>query len=106
MAEVRNSGRVDFTRVNDAALGASLSVLRAFLPDGVKEGAEWVATNPTRSDHRRGSFKVNINTFKGADFATGDKFGDAVGMVAYVCGLPQREAAIRLAEALGVNPYA
>lgn len=99
------SKRVDFDRVNDAALSTVMSVLRSFLPDGRQEGHEWVATNPTRSDHRRGSFKVNIVTFKWADFATGDRGGDAVSLVAYVCGLPQREAAIRLAEALGVNPY-
>jgi hypothetical protein len=98
-------GRVNFGRVNDAAQNAGISVLRAFLPDGIVQGSEYVATNPTRSDNRRGSFKVNIATFKWADFATGDRGGDPVALVAFVCGLPQREAAIRLAEALGVNPY-
>lgn len=99
-------GRIDFERVNQAALAQSEAVVRAFLPDGRREGLEWVARNPTRHDHRPGSFKVNLATGKGADFATGDRFGDLVGMVAYVQGLPQREAAIRLAEALGVNPFA
>jgi hypothetical protein len=97
--------RVDFERVNHAALQNAEGVVRAFLPDGRLEGVEWVARNPTRQDHRPGSFKVNLASGKGADFATGDRFGDLVGMVAYVQGLPQREAAIRLAEALGVDPF-
>jgi hypothetical protein len=31
------------------------------------KGAEWIATNPTRTDERRGSFMVNLRT--GTDFA-------------------------------------
>jgi hypothetical protein len=100
------SGRIDFERVNRAALQNAEAVVRSFLPDGRREGAEWVARNPTRPDHRPGSLKCNLNTGKGADFATGDRWGDLVGMAAYLQGLPQREAAIRLAEALGVNPFA
>lgn len=99
------SRRVDFERVNAAALSRADSVLRAFLPDGRQEGHEWVATNPTRSDHRKGSFKANVITGRWADFATGDRGGDLVSLVAYVQGLPQREAAIRLAESLGVDPF-
>jgi len=101
----RVSRRVDFERINSAGLSASVRVLAAFLPDGRLYGHEWTATNPTRSDHKRGSFKCNVVTGKWADFATGDRGGDLVSLVAYVCGLPQREAAIRLAEALGVDPY-
>lgn len=100
------SRRVDFERINRAALGNAEAVVRAFLPDGRREGQEWVARNPTRPDRKPGSFKVNLTTGKGADFANGDRFGDLVGMVAYVQGLTQREAAIRLAEAMGVDPYA
>lgn len=96
---------VDFERVNRAALLNSEAVVRAFLPDGRREGSEWVARNPTRPDRRAGSLKVNLGSGKGADFATGDRFGDLVGLVAYLQGLPQREAAIRLADALGVDPF-
>jgi len=96
---------VAFDRINARALPNAEAVCRAFLPDGHREGTEWVARNPTRQDHRPGSFKISLTTGKGADFATGDRFGDLVGMVAYVQGLPQREAAIRLADALGVDPF-
>lgn len=100
------SGRVDFERINAAALGRVDAVLGAFLPDGRIEGCEWCATNPTRSDKKRGSFKVNMRTGKWADFATGDKGGDLISLAAMVEGISQREAAIRLAESLGVHPYA
>lgn len=39
-------------------------------------------------------------------FATGDGGGDLVSLAAFVSGLPQREAAIRLAESMGVSPWA
>jgi hypothetical protein len=99
-------GRVDFGRVNAAALAHAERVVRGLLPDGRRDGAEWVARNPLRQDRRPGSFKVNIWTGKWGDFATGDRGGDFVSLAAYVAGVSQREAAIRLAENLGVNPYA
>ena len=100
------SGRIDFDRVAAAALRNADAVVRGFLPDGRREGSEWVARNPLRPDKRPGSFKVNLATGKWGDFATGDRGRDLVSLAAYVAALPQREAAIRLAESLGVNPYA
>ncbi|MDB5452421.1 MAG: hypothetical protein JWO33_999 [Caulobacteraceae bacterium] len=96
---------VDFARVADAALRASAAVVDGLLPEGHRQGAEWVARNPRRPDQRAGSFKVNLNTGKWSDFATGDKGGDLISLAAFVTDLPQREAAIRLAESLGVEPY-
>ena len=107
MVESANSGRVDFARINEAGRGRAESICRSFLPAGRREGAEWVALNPVRNDRKAGSLKINLNSGKWADFALSDaKGGDLVSLVAYVCALPQREAAIRLAEALGVDPYA
>ncbi|MDP3406598.1 MAG: hypothetical protein Q8S03_18055 [Brevundimonas sp.] len=99
------SGRIDFAKVNAVAQSNSDAVVRALLPDGRREGAEWVARNPVRSDHRPGSFKVNLTTGKWADFSSGDRGGDLVSLVALIAALPQREAAIRLAETLGINPF-
>jgi hypothetical protein len=101
----RRSGRIDFDRVSAAALHASDAVVKGLLPDGHREGAEWVARNPARSDHKPGSFKVNLTTGKWADFASGDRGGDLVSLAALVTGLSQRDAAIRLAESLRVDPY-
>jgi hypothetical protein len=99
-------GRIDFGRVNAAALRNAEAVVRGLLPDGHREGVEWVARNPLRPDRKPGSFKINLTTGKWSDFATGDRGGDLVSLAAYVAALPQREAAVRLAESLGVNPYA
>jgi hypothetical protein len=103
--EVR-SGRIDFARINSAALARASAVVRGLLPEGRLKGHEYVARNPLRPDRRLGSFKVNVSTGRWADFATGDGGGDLVSLAAFVSGLPQREAAIRLAESMGVSPWA
>lgn len=99
-------GRIDFERVNRSALAHAVAVVRGLLPEGRLEGHEYVARNPLRPDKRLGSFKVNVSTGRWADFATGDGGGDLVSLAAFVSGLPQREAAIRLAESMGVSPWA
>ncbi len=98
-------GRIDFRRINSAALRNGKAVCATFLPDGRREGREWVSRNPRRADRRPGSFKINLASGKGADFATGDRFSDFVGMVALIEATGQGEAALRLAETLVVHPY-
>jgi hypothetical protein len=79
-------------------------VLR-WLPDGRREGTEWVCRNPTRDDRRRGSFKVNVATGKWGDFATGDRGADLVSLAAYLFTLSQAQAALKVADMIGVSPY-
>ncbi|WP_367160166.1 hypothetical protein ABUE34_00800 [Kozakia baliensis] len=92
-----------FPRVNDAACSCLPAILDRWLPDGVKEGGEWVALNPTRADAKRGSFKVNLRTGRWADFATGDRGGDPVSLAAYLFNLKQHEAAKHMATMLGIS---
>ena len=96
---------MDFQRIN-AALSPDL--VREWLPDGEKQGNEWVSTNPTRADQSPGSFKVNLNTGLWKDFATGDAGGDLVSLWAYLQGLEQKQAAIELVERyrLGIDTTA
>ena len=94
---------IDFSGINRAALAALPSLLHRWLPDGRVVGHEYEARNPTRSDRRPGSFRVNVTTGKWADFATGDKGGDVVSLAAYLAGTGQLEAARNLAEMLGVG---
>jgi hypothetical protein len=94
---------LDFSRLNAAALPALPALCARWLRGGKRIGSEYVALNPTRADRRIGSFKVNLQTGRWADFATGDKGGDAVSLAAYLFGLRQSEAARRLAEALGIS---
>ncbi|CAH1653455.1 conserved hypothetical protein [Hyphomicrobiales bacterium] len=94
---------IDFARINSAAIAALPSILVRWLPDGHREGHEWVARNPCRADRRPGSFRVNMNTGKWADFATGDAGGDPISLAAYLAGTGQAEAARALADMLGVK---
>jgi hypothetical protein len=89
--------RVDFDRINAAALARLSELLARWLPDGRAQGREYVARNPTRDDRRPGSFRINMQTGRWADFATGDRGGDVVSLAAYLGGLSQVEAARRLA---------
>jgi hypothetical protein len=95
--------RLDFDSVNQAALAALPAVLARILPSGKAVHKEWVALNPRRRDRSLGSFKVNRFNGKWCDFATGDKGGDPISLVAYVEGVSQSEAARLLAQMLGMN---
>ena len=97
------NGPIDFGAINQAALAAFPAVLARILPGGKRVGAEIVALNPRRADRRLGSFKVNRFNGRWCDFATGDKGGDVVSLVAYPEGVSQGEAARRLARMLGLE---
>ena len=100
----RNLGNpLDFAGIKQAALGDLPALLARWLPDGRVKGDEYEARNPRRHDQRPGSFRVNMRTGRWADFATGDKGGDAISLAAYLFNLPQIEAARRLAAMLGVT---
>lgn len=101
-----NRQRIDFSAVNAAALAVLPALLARWLPDGVRAGHEWVARNPRRSDQKPGSFSVNMNTGRWADFATGDAGGDPVSLAAYLAGISQADAGRNLADMLGVTNHA
>ena len=101
----RKGRRTDFDAVNAAALASLPALCARWFPDGRRRGDEWVARNPKRADRRPGSFKVNLETGRWADFALPDaRGGDPVSLAAYLTGSSQAEAAARLAEMLGVQP--
>ncbi len=97
------SVRVDFDRINRAALSDLESILRRWLPAGKIEGREYVALNPRRSDRRWGSFKINLRTGRWSDFAIGVGGGDVVSLAAYLDNSGQVEAARNLAAMLGIS---
>jgi hypothetical protein len=94
---------IEFAAINRAALAAFPAVLARILPNGKRVGAELVALNPRRNDRHLGSFKINRYNGRWADFATGDKGGDPISLVAYLADLPQGEAARLLARMLGIE---
>jgi len=102
---VAQDRKIAFRRIADEALPYSDALVRRWLSDGKREGAEWVAINPTRADSRKGSFKVNLRTGKFADFATGAGGGDLISLAAYLFNLKQGEAVLKVADMLGIDPY-
>ena len=94
---------IDFDHINRLALRSLLVILVRWLPTGRREGREYVALNPTRHDRHLGSFRINLNTGRWADFATGDRGGDVISLAAYLSRLTQTEAAERLADMLGIS---
>lgn len=98
--------RIAFAGINRAALDRVHDLLHRWLPDGRLDGREYVARNPRRADRRAGSFRVNVDTGKWADFAVaGASGGDLVSLAAYLAGVSQGEAARELADMLGVDLY-
>ncbi|MGD9637754.1 MAG: hypothetical protein AB7U85_01685 [Alphaproteobacteria bacterium] len=95
--------KANFMRVNDVGLSVLPAILARWLPDGKRQGCEWVALNPTRTDKSKGSFKVNMQTGKWADFATGDKGSDIISLASYLTQTTQTEALLNLAKMLGVE---
>lgn len=90
-------------KVAAAALTSIESVLSTWCAGGKRESHEYVTLNPTRADSKTGSFKINLSTGAWADFATGDKGGDLVALVAFLENVSQLEAAKRLGAFLGIN---
>ncbi len=101
-ASLSNNNSIDFPSLN-YRLKPHLRALcqRLLSTNGRKEGNEWSCLNPTRSDRKLGSFKVNLVTGQWADFATGDKGGDFISLWAYVRGLNQIKAARELLNIIG-----
>jgi putative DNA primase/helicase len=95
---------IDFSDISNAALAALDMLIPKLLPGGHRSGDEWVCRNPTRNDNSAGSFKVNLRSGVWSDFATGDKGGDAIDLMAYLEGRSNLEAARELADMLGVKP--
>ncbi len=94
--------RPDFTAINEAALAVLDLLLDRWLPDGETQGREYLAYNPRRVNRNLGSFKINLETGRWADFATGDRGGDPISLAAFLFDLSQTEAARRLAAMLGL----
>jgi uncharacterized protein (DUF927 family) len=97
-----HSGRIDFAAVSHAAQSALANLVQDWLPDGKREGSEWVSRNPTRGDTRPGSFKINLTTGVWSDFATGEAGGDAIDLLAYLNRTSKLDAAREIAQRLGV----
>ena len=97
--------RPSFAYVKTASLKEIDRVLAHWLPNGkrVDGGKEYTAPNPTRTDKRAGSLKINLSKGTWADFATSDKGGDLIDLVRYVDGCTDVEACSKLADLLRLS---
>ena len=93
---------VDFQSIAQRALDHSETLLCEWLPDGKRQGQEFVARNPTRDDLRPGSFKINLDSGLWLDAATGDKGGDLISLYAYLHRCNQPDSARSIADRLGI----
>jgi putative DNA primase/helicase len=91
--------------IAQASLAHAEGLLHEWLPDSKRQGREWIARNPTRLDAHLGSFKINLDTGAWADFATEESGGDLVSLYAYLNRLSQGQAALELAEQLGLTDH-
>ncbi|MBK1695556.1 hypothetical protein CKO09_12565 [Chromatium weissei] len=99
-----SSPRIDIKNIATRAIPHAEAICRQWLPDGKRQGVEWVALNPKRDDAHTGSFKINLTTGLWSDFANGESGGDLVNLIAYLENSNQINAAEQLAGWLGVAP--
>jgi hypothetical protein len=96
-------GPADFDAINSEALRVLPALVGRWLPRGHHLGREWVALNPRRDDEHLGSFRINLDTGRWADFATDDRGGDPISLLAFLNDCSQLDAARDLGAMLGVQ---
>ena len=79
----------DFALIKRKYRENPLPILRELVGQGRIEGSDYVALNPRRKDGKLGSFRIDINTGRFHDFATGDRGGSVIDLAAFVynCGI-------------------
>ncbi len=95
--------RVDFDEVRTASQRSVLAICHRVLPGGRVVGGEYEVRNPKRPDRSPGSFRVNLRTGRWADFATNDRGGDLIALVAWRFDVSQLEAACHLSALLSLS---
>lgn len=98
---------IDFQKVREESINQIDSLVNQWL-QGERQGHEFLAINPTRSDKKAGSFNINLDTGVWDDFADGSinpkLKADPVGLYAYLHNLTWADAARELAIQFGMIP--
>lgn len=94
--------KIDIQRIAEAARAHGERILDRWLPGGTRKGKEYLVRNPHRDDEHAGSLSIEIASGKGGDFATGETFGDYVGLVRFANQGTMSEAAEALVQFLGL----
>lgn len=89
-----------------AALQAVELLLPEWLPEGRRQGREWIAPNPVRGDRQAGSFGVSMVSGKWNDYADSSAHGgDLVSLLAYLRGIKQAAAARLIDQRLALGLF-
>lgn len=96
------NSRLPFPEAKAAALNGLGRVLDWAGVRWQPAGHEVQMINPHRSDDSYGSFSINTVSGAWSEFATGDKGGDVVSLVAYLKGYEQGDACRDLAKLFGI----
>ena len=86
----------DFALIKRKYRDNSIAVLQQLVGQGRIEGSDYVALNPRRKDCKLGSFRIDINTGRFHDFATGDRGGSVIDLAMFVYNCEIVEAAQKL----------
>jgi len=95
---------IDIKQIAQYAQPYTQQIAAEYAPGGHIEAGEYVSLNPTRSDKSKGSFRININSGRWADYAvSGVAGGDIISYVAYITNQSQFNAAKEIADRLNIN---
>jgi len=84
------NNKLDFKTLASHLLGEARTFVPGLLPGGKLIGNEWTCADKTGNSGT--SMKVNIQSGKWSDFATGEAGGDLISLYAYVKGMKNGEA--------------
>lgn len=101
VAAPRRGSACDFSNIARAAIPHLPGLVAEWLPGGRREGHEW--TCGSLSGEAGASCKVNLTTGRWCDFATGQKGGDAISLLAAIRDVRQGCAARELAARIGMG---
>ncbi|CAI3949663.1 hypothetical protein [Commensalibacter papalotli (ex Botero et al. 2024)] len=96
---------IDYKEIKEQARVHSYSLLKLWLPNGIVRQHEYIALNPTRHDQHLGSFRINMHSGQWADFATSDRGGDLIALLAYLDQSTQSKAARKISALLGLKEH-
>jgi len=92
---------IDFTTIKQAAMLRSEELLREWFPEGRVRGHEFVIGDV--EGNAGDSMSINLTKGIGKDFASGQTFGDLIDVYAARFSCDIKQAAIELAERLGIK---
>ncbi len=96
LQRMRGAAMTDFALIKRKYRDNSIAVLQQLVGQGRIEGSDYVALNPRRKDCKLGSFRIDINTGRFHDFATGDRGGSVIDLAMFVYNCEIVEAAQKL----------